>query len=203
MAVIAIRKDYASGGGELGEALAKSLGYQYVDKALLQKVAEDLNVSQTTLESFEMSREYRVPNLFSNLFSKDYIERIVGHDKSVVAEKEYQSSLRNLIRSLAREDNVVIAGRAAHFFLQDFPNCYSVRVVAPMQYRKRYAVENLGMDPDVVQTVLEKKDRNLLWFHRSVCGEGHDDPLQFHLTLNMGLISAGKALALLKLMVEQ
>lgn len=203
MAVIAIRKDYACGGGELGEALAKSLGYQYVDKALLQRVAEDLKVSETTLQSFEMSREYRVPNLFSSLFSKDYIERIVGHDKSVVTEKQYQDSLRNLIRSLARQDNLVIAGRAASYFLKDFPHCYCVRVVAPMEWRKRYAVEKLRVDAGVVQTVLEKKDRNQLWFHRSVCGESHEDPLHFHLTLNTGLVPMDKAVAIVKLMVGE
>lgn len=202
MAVIAISKDYASGGSELGELLAKSLGYQYLDKSLLQKVAEDLQVSESTLDSFEKSREYRVPNLFSNLFSKDYIERIVGHDKSVVGESEYQNSLKNLIIGLAKEDNVVIIGRAAYYFLQDMPNCYRVRVVAPVEWRKRYAVEKMAIPEDAVQTILEKKDKNQLWFHRSLCGESHDNPLRFHLTLNMGLLSFDKALEILKLMIQ-
>lgn len=136
MAVIAIYKKFATGGKELGRLLAERLGYQYVDKFLLQKVAEDLNVSESALESFEKSREYRVSNLFSSMFSKDYIQRIVGHDTSVIEENEYQNSLRELVLGMAQEDNVILIGRAAHFLLKDMPNCYRFCLVAPMDWRK-------------------------------------------------------------------
>jgi cytidylate kinase len=97
MAVITISRNLASGGRELGQLLSKRLGYQYVDKSLFQKIAEDLNVSETALESFEKNREHRISNIFSKIFSKGYIQRIVGYDKSMVEEQEYQSSLKNLI----------------------------------------------------------------------------------------------------------
>ena len=104
--------------GKVGRILAKRLGYQCVDKSLFQKIAEDLNVSERTLESYEKSREYRISDIFSKLFNKSYIQRIVGHDKTVVEEKEYQNSLKNLILKTAEDDDVVIIGRAAYFFLK-------------------------------------------------------------------------------------
>jgi cytidylate kinase len=122
MAVITITREMATGGRKLGRLLSKRLDYQYVDKSLFQKVAEDLKVSEKTLESFEKSREYNISNTFAKAFSTSYIERIVGYDKSVVEEEEYQKSLRNLILETAREDNVVIIGRAAYFFLRDMKN---------------------------------------------------------------------------------
>jgi len=193
MAIITISRDYASGGRKLGRLLAKRLGYHYVDKSLFQKIAEDLNVSERTLESFEKSREYRISNTFSKLFSQSYIQRIVGHDKSVVEEKEYQTSLKNLILKTAEEDDVVIIGRAAYFFLKDMKNCYHFHLVAPMDWRKKYAVEELKLPADRAQGILEKSDINHLWFHRLICGNRFDDPFLFHLTLNMGFISIEKA----------
>ena len=188
MAIITISRDYASGGRKLGRLLAKRLGYHYVDKSLFQKIAEDLNVSERTLESFEKSREYRISNTFSKLFSQSYIQRIVGHDKSVVEEKEYQTSLKNLILKTAEEDDVVIIGRAAYYFLKDMGNCYHFRLIASMDWRKKYAVEKLQIPTDRVQETLEKSDINHLWFHRLICGNRFDDPFLFHLTLNMGFI---------------
>jgi hypothetical protein len=41
MAVITISRDFASGGRKLGRMIAKRLDYQYVDKYLFQKIAED------------------------------------------------------------------------------------------------------------------------------------------------------------------
>lgn len=189
MAVITISRDFASGGRQLGRLLAKKLDYQYVDKSLFQKIAEDLNVSEKTLESFEKSREYRISNVFSRIFSKSYIERIVGYDKSVVEEHEYQTSLKNLILGVAQEDNVVIIGRAAYFFLKDMENCYHINLFAPMDWRKKYAVEKRGTPRDRVKEIIEKRDINELWFRRFMCGESFDDQSLFHLNLNISLIS--------------
>jgi cytidylate kinase len=198
MAIITISKDYASGGRKLGRLLAKRLGYHYVDKSLFQKIAEDLNVSERTLESFEKSREYRISNSFSKLFSQNYIQRIVGHDKSVVVEQEYQTSLKNLILKTAEEDDVVIIGRASYFFLKDMKNCYHFRLVAPIDWRKKYAVNELGTPPDRIQDILEKSDKNQRWFRRSICGESFNDPVLFHLTLNMSRIPIEKAIKIIK-----
>jgi cytidylate kinase len=193
MAVVVVSRSFASGGRELGRLLARRLGYHYVDKSLFQKVAQDLHVSEGTLESFEQSREYRISNLFANLFSKRYIQRIVGYDKTVVEESEYQDRLQSLIVGVAKEDGAVIIGRAAHYFLRDMKNCYRFRLIASMEYRKKYAVEKLGVAPSQAERVLERRDRNQAWFHRSVCGEEYDSPLLFHLTVNMGVFSLEKA----------
>jgi cytidylate kinase len=192
MAVISVYKSFATGGRELGRVLAKKLGYQYVDKSLFQEVAEALHVSEGTLESFEKSRQYRISNVFSNLFSRSYIQRIVGYDKSVVEEKEYQNSLERLVLSIAEEGNAVIIGRASHYFLRDKKNCFRFRLIAPMEFRLRYAVDKHGVSPDQVQNVIERRDRNHQWFHRSVCGDNYDNPLLFHLTVNTGFISIDK-----------
>jgi cytidylate kinase len=194
MAVITISRDFASGGRRLGRSLAKKLNYQYVDKSLFQKIAEDLNVSHKNLESFEKSREYRISNIFSKLFNRDYVQRIVGRDKRVVEEKEYQNSLKHLILETANEDNVVIIGRAAYFFLKDTPNCFHIRLSAPKDWRKKYAVANLNIPEHQAESVLERRDINALWFRRLICGEGHDSPHFFHLTLNMGFILPEKAI---------
>ncbi|MGD8253000.1 MAG: cytidylate kinase-like family protein [Syntrophobacterales bacterium] len=202
MAVIVVSRSFASGGRELGRMLARRLGYHYVDKSLFQNIAQDLHVSEGTLESFEQSREYRISNLFANLFSKSYIQRIVGYDKTVVEESEYQEKLQSLILGVAKEDGAVIIGRAAHYFLRDMKNCYRFRLIAPMEYRKKYVVEKLGVTPSQAQRVLERKDRNQAWFHRSVCGEEHDSPLLFHLTVNMGEVSLDKAVGIVLAVVN-
>ena len=202
MAVITISRDFATGGRRFGRSLAKKLNYQYVDKSLFQKIAEDLNVSQKNLESFEKSREYRISNIFSKLFNRDYVQRIVGHDKRVVEEKEYQNSLKHLILETAKDDNVVIIGRAAFFFLKNMPNCYHIRLTASKHWRKRFAVTNLNIPEHQAESILERRDINSLWFRRLICGEGYDSLNLFHMILNMGLIPAEKAIDLIILLIS-
>lgn len=203
MAVITINRDLASGGRRLGRLLSKKLEYDFVKKSLFQKIAEDLNVSERTLESFEKSREYRISNIFAGLFSKNYIQRIVGHDKSVVEEQEYQSSLKNLILEIAKEDNVVIVGRTAYYFLQGMENCYHIRIVASMDWRKNYAAENLGISKRKIESTLNKSDTNQIWFRRLICGENYDSSHFFHLIINMDAVSFEKAVDIAASLVGQ
>jgi cytidylate kinase len=175
MAVITISRETATGGKELGRLLAKRLDYRYVDKSLFQDIAEDLNVSEKTLVSFEERRRYE------------------GYDKSSVAEEEYKKSLKSLLLGKAGEDNVVIIGRAAYFFLKDMKNCFHIRLVASMDWKKEYAMKNYKISPDHVQEFIKKGDDTRKWFCRSICGMGFDDAHWFHLTLNMSRIPIEKA----------
>ncbi len=179
MAVITISREMATGGKELGRLLAEKLDYKYVDKSILQDIAEDLNVSKKALESFEEKRRYE------------------GYDKSAVFEEEYKKSLESLLLGAAREDNVVIIGRAAYFWLKDIKNCIHIRLVAPMDWKKKYALEHYKISPDHVQEFIEKEDKKRKWFRRSICGMRFNDSVWFHLTLNMGRISTEKAAGLI------
>jgi cytidylate kinase len=179
MAVITISRETATGGRELGRLLAKRLNYQYVDKSLFQDIAEDLNVSESTLVSFEERRRYE------------------GYDKSSVVEEEYIKSLESLLLGTAQKDNVVIIGRAAYFLLNTMKNCYHIRLVAPLDWKKKYALENYKISPERVPEFIEREDEKRRWFRRSICGMVFDDSSWFHLTLNMGRFSIEKAVELI------
>ncbi len=179
MSVITITREMAAGAKELGRLLARKLDYQYIDKSLFQDIAEDLNVSRGTLISFEETKRYE------------------GYDKSVVCEEEYKKSLECLLLGIARKDNVVIIGRAAYFFLKDMKNCFHIRLVAPMDWRKKYALEHYKISPDRVQNFIKKGDEMRKWFRRSICGMGFDDSHWFHSTLNMSRFPIEKAVELI------
>jgi cytidylate kinase len=179
MAVITITREVATGGRELGRLLARKLGYRYVDKSLFQDIADDLKVPKGALVSFEEGRRYE------------------AYDHSSVREEEYMKSLEALLVGTAREDNVVIIGRAAYFFLRDMKNCYHIRLVAPKDWRKKYAVENYKISPDRVQEFIDKGDEKRKWFRRSICGMRFDDSLWFHLTLNRSRMSLEKGVELI------
>lgn len=193
MAVITIRHDFATGGRELGQMVAAKLGYRYVDKTLLQNVSDKLSVSMNSLVSFEKSRHLFITNMFLSFISKEYIKRISGHDRSVVCEVEYQNSLRALITKFAQGDNVVILGRAACYFLKDHENCFRFRLIAPMEWRERYAVEQLKIPAGKVKRVIAEKDENQRWFFKMIYGSDYKDRFLYHVNLNMGIDSFERA----------
>lgn len=193
MAIIAIRHEFATGGRTLGRLIAEKTGYRIVDKYVFQQIAETLSVSEAALESFEKSRHYYFTNMFTKLISENYLERIVGHDRTVVSEMKYQESLQNLIQEIALNNNVVIVGRASCYFLKDFDDCYRVRVLAPMEWRSRYAVEKLSIPAKKVKNIIAERDKIQKWFLRMICGSEIDDRHLFHISLNMEIDSFSRA----------
>ena len=193
MAVITIRHAFATGGRELGQYIADRIGYRFVDKYLFQKIANNLSVSGDALESFEKSRHYYITNLFLRIIPKNYIDRIVGHDRSVLCEIEYQNALKKLITEVAAKDNVVILGRAACYFLQNLQDCFRIRILAPMEWRERYAVEKLKFPADKVKKIIAEKDASQRWFFKTICGEDYNERYLYHVTLNMGIDSFERA----------
>ena len=197
MAVITIRHEFATGGRELSHMVAAQLGYRHVDKTLFQKIADNLSVSENTLVAFEKSRHLYITNLFLDVISKSYIKRISGHDRSVVCDVEYQSALKSLITKTAANDNVVILGRAACYFLKNVDQCYRFRVFAPMEWRERYAVEKLKIPINKVKKIIAEKDESQRWFFKMIYGNDYNDRYLYHVNLNMGLDSFPRAVQIL------
>jgi len=193
MAVIAIRHEFAAGGRELERMLAEKTGYRFVDKYIFRSMAEALSVSDDALSGFEKSRLYHFTNIFLNLISKEYIQRIVGRDRSIVNEKDYRQALRQLIFQVAETDNVVIMGRASCYFLKDYKNCYRFRIYAPIEWRERYAVQKLNVPADCARKVVRHHDKNQRWFLREICGDVCDNRELYHVAVNMGMVSFEKA----------
>ncbi len=52
MAVITISREYGINSGEIASEAAKRLGYEYIDKHLVSKISEKLNISEHEAETF-------------------------------------------------------------------------------------------------------------------------------------------------------
>jgi len=60
--------------------------------------------------------------------------------------------------------------------------------VVSRNWRSKYAIAQHGVRSSEAERILEEREKKRMWFYRSICGEGFDDPRLSHLTLNRGLI---------------
>ena len=51
--VVAVSRQYGSGGHEIGRKLADKLGIKFYDKELLSKIAKDSGMSKTLIEYYD------------------------------------------------------------------------------------------------------------------------------------------------------
>ena len=134
--VIAISRQYGSGGRELANILAEKLGYKLYDRQIVHMAAAQLGISgmsESQLKEFEDN----VPPL-SLKFMPFYIFGMSGAKPMNHKMFEQESEI---IRRLAKDGNCIILGRCADAVLQGNENVCSVFVCANDEYREKRGKE--------------------------------------------------------------
>jgi hypothetical protein len=113
MSVLTIARQYGSGGKEIGEAVAASMGYDYVSR---KRILDEMRKVGAHWEEHAKSFDEVEPGSW---------ERYKWSFRGFVALSQYQ------ILSHALQDNVVIMGRGGNFLLKGLPFVLRIRTVAP------------------------------------------------------------------------
>ena len=121
--IITISREFGSGGGFIGEEVAKKLGIAYYDKNIIGQIAEKSGLSPEYIqENAELSPK---KGLFAYAFSG---RDITG--KSV--EDMVYEAQRNIILELAEKEPCVIIGRNADYILKDRDDVLNVFIHGDM-----------------------------------------------------------------------
>lgn len=112
--IITISREFGSGGRELGKRLADELGFEYYDREILDKVAEESQMDAGYVENV-LNGNFSVsfPVTFGRtFFYTDVLQQ--NATNLIVAEQK-------IIKALAEKGNdMVIVGRSADILLKDY-----------------------------------------------------------------------------------
>ncbi len=89
-----------------------------------------------------------------------------------------------VIAEAAAEGRVVLVGRGAQAVLATRPNALHVYVIASKPFRKKVAVERLGVDPATVDRVLDETDQQRDEYVKTHYGRDRQDLTQYDFVLN-------------------
>lgn len=112
--IITISREFGSGGRELGKRLADELGFEYYDREIIDKVAEESQMDAGYVENV-LNGNFSVsfPVTFGRtFFYTDVLQQ--NATNLIVAEQK-------IIKALAEKGNdMVIVGRSADILLKDY-----------------------------------------------------------------------------------
>jgi cytidylate kinase len=96
----------------------------------------------------------------------------------------YHRAVRQVMLELAREDRVVIVGRAGQVILQDEPIAVHVRVIAPQPLRIERTAREKNIPVEQASGLVERSDRARRIYLRRFYQAEVDDPCLYDLILN-------------------
>ncbi|HTS87982.1 MAG TPA: cytidylate kinase-like family protein [Gemmatimonadales bacterium] len=195
--LITISRQYGAGGSEVARLVAARLGWTVVDNDIVDRVAQRAGLAADVVKR----QDERVPGFVERLAraltasSQEYAVPELG-----IAVREDEPSLvhitERVVHELADEGRVVLVGRAAPAVLGTSLDALHVKLVAPRDFRIRFAQQAEGLDHRAAEKMMDETDANRARYYREYYGRDWDDPTHFHMLLNTGLLGIDEAVAI-------
>jgi CMP/dCMP kinase len=212
MRAVTVSREYGSGGGEIAARLARKLGWQLIDHAIIEQAAHELGVYETEVEKHD--EEYlestlsRILNRIRNFTSAPVIAGPsvapsgFAFPSSSAQGRAYQETMSHIITAAATTGHVVIVGRGGQVLLADKRDVLHVRVVAPLELRVAYAALREGLDTEAARTRVQAKDQARTRYMQTEYLCQHEDPHLYDLVINTAVLDLDSAVDQICLAVE-
>ena len=179
--VIAIGRQFGSGGHDMGTALAEKLGYDFYDAEIIQMTA---GTTGYTPEFIKKNEEIMTNSLLYDLVNQMYLNTDMQDEapKDKIFEAECQ-----VVRDLSEKGSCVIVGRCADYVLRNSANCLKVFFSAPLESRIKRVARRQNISEKEARAVVQKNEKlradNYRYYTRRMWGAAGN----FDLSLNTDL----------------
>lgn len=174
MSVVAISQTLGSLGDEIGQELARMLGYQLVDREIIARAAERYGTGVTDLQHVTEEK----PGVW---------ERFAD------TKRRYLLFVEAIVLELAVRDRVIFLGRGATVLLRDVPHVLRVRITAPEPTRIARVQHKEGLSAQAAAHLLARSDRERDARVKFLYRLDWNDPLLYDLVLNTEHLGPGDA----------
>ncbi|MGA2171224.1 MAG: cytidylate kinase-like family protein [Terracidiphilus sp.] len=184
--VLTIAREYGSGGSDIGRKVAELLGWECLDKQIIERVAAMGKVEPAwaaQADEHAIAWWERVMKSFRQGGPESYIGEgsELGVDRDTV-----QIFTARIIQEAAKVGNCVIIGRSAQCVLRHHPHVLRMLVYAPLN-EKVARMKLRHPHEQNVQALLRRIDSERLHYARYYYDCDSADPRLYHISMNSTL----------------
>ena len=217
MRAVTISREYGSGGGEIAVRLARKLGWQLIDHAVIELAASELGVYETDVakrdEEYVESRLRRILNRIRGLSAGAFSPTVSGtpipmgtpyaaNPRPAAEQRAYQETMQYVVSAAANTGHVVIVGRGGQILLADRREVLHIRIVAPLELRVAYVYRREVADKDAARKRVKEKDRARDHYIQSQFKRTPDDPHLYDLVISTAVLDLDRIVELICLALE-
>lgn len=185
MPFITISRMYGSGGSEIAEIVARSLGWTLYDNAIIDAIAERSGLSRSEVSA----QEERVPSLverISGAFTLGTPEAMppFPDGQPTTTEEEIVAATKRVIEDAVHRGPAVIVGRGAQCLLAEHSDALHVFCYAPTPALIAYARDRRGVPAKDAEKMVHDMNKQREQYVRRHWSRNWLSPLNYHLCLD-------------------
>jgi cytidylate kinase len=184
--IIAIEREFGSGGGVIGRKVAEQLGWRLLDQELTGEIAKLANVEADVVESCDEKVDPLLYRL-TKVFWRGSYERVIEiPDYRVFDADRMVQLVQQVMENAAKVGNCVIVGRGAPWFLRGRADTFSVFFYATRAEKIKRLKEQVPYE-DEANELLDTIDSERIAYVRRYFGKQWPTRSLYHTMLNTQL----------------
>lgn len=187
--VVTIGCEYGSGGPEIGKMLAKSLGIEYYNRDLVDKVVEKIGIDKSLVEQADNKN-----------FVPFGINTSLGTRYANLSNKVIYTQFE-VVRKMAKHSCVII-GRCSDYILRDQPDVVNIFVYAPSDVRVHTVMEQMNLSERHAAELIREYDNMLHRRYKYITGTYRGDRHNRHLLVDSSVLGWERTAKFIQSFVE-
>ena len=184
MTVVTIARQLGAGGEAVANRLAGALGWRLLDRALVERIARELEVAPEQVEATTERVERFVERLGMYL-SESFPEALPGAALPAALSPEATArAARRIVAQAAAEEPAVIVGHGAQCILRGSPATLHVLLHSPFDVRLARVREHFGVGERAAAERVRRSDADRRAYVREHFGAEWLDPALYHLSID-------------------
>lgn len=135
--LVTIEREYGSGGAEIAQKVAESLGWKLWDQALTDEIARLLDCPSRTVGEHEEKRDSLQYRLFKSFMRGSFEGSLNAPRLKMVDADCIRDFAKLVVLRAAQEGNAVIVGRGSTYYLHNRTDALHVFLYAPFEEKVR------------------------------------------------------------------
>lgn len=177
--IIAISRQYGSGGKEISEIIARKMGIRCYDRQVLYLAAQEIGADHVSIDSINRLAYSR------SGIGDGVLTGVMGIGNIPVYNQMFLEQAK-MIQKLASMGSAVFLGRCADYVLREMSNCYTFFIYADREFKENRAKEYYD---SVSVKDLEKEDRNRADYYKYYTGQQWGACENYDMMLNTSKLS--------------
>lgn len=192
MAVITISREHGIDSNEIASQLAEKLGYEYIGKDLVARIAEKLNISEHEAEAFIQASSGRLLR-FVDRYTCSLVQKVVDRSHGCLDDDNYFKTTKQLVEDIYQEGNAIILGWGGQCILKGKPGTFHVRLTMQDDAKIKKVMEEQDVDEKKAKKLIEKEEDEMREYIRQFFKEDWNSVHLYDLVIDMAKHSEAEA----------
>ena len=213
--IIAISREYGSGGREIGRLLAEELSVPLFDKEIVHMAIERSGLDESFIQKHGESvpsklllnfhrLSLNVPNIrVPSGFNSHHVAAYAKPNGGIKTNEDQLFDTKSaIIKELAGKGGCVIVGRCASWVLQNNPNLLSIFIQGELEDRVRRSIYTYGNSDKGATEDVKQIDKHRANYYKMHTGQKWGVAQNYDLVINSSYTGVHGAVNVIKAMVE-